>query len=110
MIHSRMLWMLVPVDRSITVSPPQRIDRTILSTSSSAVEVAAESPILALIFTRKFRPMIMGSVLGWLMLDGMMARPSAISLRTNSGVTNSGIDVPRGCPPWKLGRTARSWP
>ena len=78
MIHSRMLWMLVPVDRSITVSPPQRIDHTILSTSSSAVEVAAELPISALIFTRKFRPMIMGSVSGWLMLDGMMARPSVI--------------------------------
>lgn len=70
--------MLVPVYKSITVSPPQRIDYTILSTSSSAVEVAAEFSILALISTRIFRPMIVGAVSGWLMLDGMMVRPSAI--------------------------------
>src|SRR3546814_9556793 len=33
MIHSRVSWMLRPVDRSMTVSAPQRIDHTILSTS-----------------------------------------------------------------------------
>jgi hypothetical protein len=27
-IHSRVVWMLRPVDRSITVSAPQRIDHT----------------------------------------------------------------------------------
>ena len=43
--------------------------------------------MLALIFTRKFRPMIIGSISGWLMLEGMMARPRATSSRTNSGVT-----------------------
>ena len=35
--------------------------------------------------------MICGSISGWLMLAGMMARPRAISLRTNSGVTWAGI-------------------
>ena len=30
--------------------------------------------MLALIFTRKLRPMIIGSLSGWLMLAGMMAR------------------------------------
>ena len=32
--------------------------------------------MLALIFTRKLRPMIIGSLSGWLMLAGMMARPA----------------------------------
>ena len=32
--------------------------------------------MLALIFTRKLRPMIIGSSSGWLMLAGMMARPA----------------------------------
>src|SRR3546814_19245752 len=60
-IQSRMLWMLRPVDRSITVSAPQRIAQTILSTSSATEEVTAELPILAFTFTRKLRPMIIGS-------------------------------------------------
>ena len=75
-----MLWMLRPVERSITVSPPQRIAHTSFSTSSAAPDVTAELPILALIFTRKLRPMMTGSSSGWLMLAGMMARPRAISL------------------------------
>ena len=64
MIQSRMLWMLRPVERSITVSAPQRIDQTIFSTSSATEEVTAELPILALTFTRKLRPMIIGSSFG----------------------------------------------
>src|ERR1035437_9658451 len=84
-IHSRVLWMLRPVDRSITVSAPQRIAHTIFLTSSSTDDVTALLPILALILTRKLRPMIIGSSSAWLMLDGMMARPRAISLRANSG-------------------------
>ncbi len=87
MIHSRVLWMLRPVERSMTVSAPQRIAQTILSTSSSMEEVTADVPMFALIFTRKFRPMIIGSLSGWLMLAGMIARPAATSSRTNSGVT-----------------------
>src|SRR5205809_1463145 len=53
---------------SITVSAPQRIAHTILSTSSSTDEVTAELPILALILVRKLRPMIIGSSSPWLML------------------------------------------
>ena len=90
MIHSRVLWMLRPVERSITVSAPQRIDHTIFSTSSSTEEVTAELPMLALIFVRKLRPIAIGSSSAWLMLAGMMARPRATSSRTNSGVMNSG--------------------
>ena len=45
--------------------------------------------MLALIFTRKLRPMIIGSSSGWLMLAGMMARPRATSLRTNSASSPS---------------------
>ena len=82
----------------MTVSAPQRIAHTIFSTSSSIEEVTAELPMLALIFTRKLRPMIIGSSSGWLMLAGMMARPSAISLRTNSGVMNSGSAAPKLSP------------
>src|SRR5471032_921324 len=73
-IHSRVSWMLRPVDRSITVSAPQRIAHTIFSTSSSIEEETAELPMLALIFTRKLRPMIIGSNSVWLMLAGMIAR------------------------------------
>ncbi len=47
--------MLRPVDRSITVSAPQRMAQTIFSTSSATVEVTAELPMLALILTRKLR-------------------------------------------------------
>ena len=98
MIQSRVVWMFLPVDRSITVSPPQRIDQTSFSTSSSMLLVTAELPMLALIFTRKLRPMIIGSISGWLMLAGMMARPRATSSRTNSGVMTSGITAPMGLP------------
>src|SRR6478672_3544973 len=90
MIHSRVVWMLRPVERSMTVSAPQRVAHTIFSTSSSTDEVTAELPILALILVRKLRPMIIGSDSGWLMLAGMIARPRATSERTNSGVTKGG--------------------
>ena len=63
-IHSRVSWMFLPVERSMTVSAPQRVAHVIFSTSSSIEEVTAELPMLALIFTRKFRPMIIGSVSG----------------------------------------------
>src|SRR5665811_2580193 len=77
-IHSRVLWMLRPVERSITVSAPQRIAHTIFSISSSTEEVTAELPMLALILVRKLRPMIIGSSSAWLILAGMMARPRAV--------------------------------
>ena len=50
-----------PVDKSMTVSAPQRVAHTSLSTSSATDEVTIELPILALTFTRKLRPMIIGS-------------------------------------------------
>ena len=71
------------------VSPPQRVAHVIFSTSSSMEEETAELPMLALIFTRKCRPMIIGSLSGWLMFAGMIARPRAISSRTTSGAMPS---------------------
>src|SRR5438552_3164462 len=91
MIHSRVAWIFLPVERSITVSAPQRVAQRIFSTSSSMLEAIALLPMLALIFTRKLRPMIIGSDSGWLMFAGMMARPAATSLRTNSGVISFGM-------------------
>ena len=100
-IHSRVSWMCAPVDKSIIVSAPQRSDHTIFSTSSVRLEVTAELPKLPLILTRKLRPIIIGSSSGWLILAGMIARPAAISWRTNSGVIWSGwvgIFAPKLCP------------
>ena len=79
------------MDRSITVSAPHRVAQRIFSTSSSIEEVTAEVPMLALIFTRNRLPMIIGSLSGWLMLAGMIARPAATSSRTTSGSTPSRI-------------------
>src|SRR2546429_9083226 len=100
-----MVWMFRPVERSMTVSAPQRIAQTSLSTSSAVDEVTAELPMLALIFTRKFRPMIIGSGSGGFTLAGMMARPAATSARTKSGVTESGMHAPKGSPS-EIGRGA----
>src|SRR3989442_7037595 len=90
-IHSRVAWMFLPVERSITVSAPHLVAQRIFSTSSSMLEATALLPMLALILTRKLRPMIIGSSSGWLMLAGMMARPAATSERTNSGAISSGV-------------------
>ncbi|TKS64196.1 MAG: hypothetical protein EWM73_00682 [Nitrospira sp.] len=79
----------------MTVSAPHRIDQIIFSTSSSMEEATAELPMLELIFTRKLRPMIIGSLSGWLMLAGMIARPRATSSRTNSGVITEGMLAPQ---------------
>ena len=68
------------------VSAPQRKAQTAFSTSSAIEEVTGELPILALIFTKKLRPIIIGSHSGWLIFEGMIARPAATSSRTNSGV------------------------
>src|SRR6201985_1848528 len=80
-IHSRVSWMLRPVERSITVSAPQRIDQTILSTSAATFEATAELPILALILTRKLRPIAIGSDSGWLLLARMVVPRRAIARR-----------------------------
>ena len=58
------------MERSIIVSAPQLTAHPIFSTSSSAVELTAELPILAFILMRKLRPMTMGSGSACLMLDG----------------------------------------
>ena len=54
--------------------------------------------MLALILTRKLRPMICGSSSWWLMLAGITARPRATSSRTNSGVTKAGNSAPKLSP------------
>jgi hypothetical protein len=82
----------------MTVSAPHLVAQRIFSTSSSMLDATALLPILALIFTRKFRPMIMGSSSGWLMFAGMMARPLATSSRTNSGVIRFGVFAPKFIP------------
>src|SRR4030067_2495140 len=84
-LHSRVSWICLPVDRSITVSPPQRIAQVIFSTSSWMLEPNAELPILALIFTRKLRPMIIGSASGGVVLGGEIRRATGTSLGTNYG-------------------------
>src|SRR5699024_3498609 len=61
-IHSRVAWMSLPVDRSITVSAPQRVAHTIFSTSSAIELVTAELPMLALTLVAKRFPMIIGSL------------------------------------------------
>src|ERR1043165_8975061 len=91
MIHSRVAWIFLPVERSITVSAPHLVAQRIFSTSSSIEDATALLPMLALIFTRKLRPMIIGSDSGWLMLAGIIARPRATSARTNSGVIGFSI-------------------
>jgi hypothetical protein len=106
MIQSRVVWMFLPVERSITLSAPHRIAHTSFSTSSSMLEVTAELPMLALTFTRKLRPMAIGSTSGWLMLAGMMARPRATSSRTNSGVMTSGMRAPIALPFRRASRSA----
>ena len=53
--------MLRPVERSITVSAPQLMLQRIFSTSSSMELEIALLPMFELIFTRKLRPMIIGS-------------------------------------------------
>src|ERR1700704_6037898 len=95
MIHSRVSWMFLPVERSITVSAPHLVAQRIFSTSSSMLDATALLPIFALIFTRKLRPMIIGSLSGWLILAGIIARPRATSEQTNSGVISSGILAPK---------------
>ena len=111
-IHSRVSWICLPVERSITVSAPQRIAHTSFSTSSSIDEETALVPMLALIFTRKLRPIAIGSSSGWLTLHGMIARPRATSSRTNSGEISRGIDAPKllpGCCARYSRACPRSW-
>src|SRR5215813_3856096 len=100
--------MLRPVERSITVSAPQVMLHRIFSTSSSIELEIALLPMLELILTRKFLPMIIGSDSGWLMFAGIIARPRATSSRTNSGVIDFGLAAPKDSPAcWK--RISERW-
>ena len=78
-----------PVDRSITVSAPQRVAHCSFETSSAIDDVTAELPMFALTFTANALPMIIGSDSGWFTFAGMMARPAATSERTSSTSTPS---------------------
>src|SRR2546428_9120591 len=98
MIHSRVAWMFLPVERSITVSAPHLMAQRIFSTSSSMLEATALLPMLALIFTRKLRPMIIGSDSGWLILAGGVGRPPPPPLLPKSGGFSAGILFGN---PWK---------
>src|SRR5205807_284317 len=60
-IHSRVVWMSRPVERSITVSAPHRVAHRSLSNSSSIDDATEELPMLTLTFTRNPRPITIGS-------------------------------------------------
>src|SRR6202030_2157370 len=97
--------MFLPVERSITVSAPHFVAHRIFSTSSSTDDATALLPILALIFTKKLRPLIIAWDSGGLMLAGMMARAQATSLLTNSGVISCGMLAPKDVPGWAWRRS-----
>ena len=73
------------------MSAPHSVAQVSLSTSSWIDDVTAELPMFALTFTRKLRPMIIGSDSGWLTLAGTIARPRATSERTSSASTPSRV-------------------
>ena len=83
-IHSRVVWMSLPVERSMSVSAPHLAAHSSLATSSLMELVTAELPMFAFTFTRNFRPMTMGSDSGWFTFSGITARPAATSWRTSS--------------------------
>src|SRR5256886_15915901 len=85
MIHSRVAWIFLPVLRSITVSAPHCVAQRIFSTSSSMLEATALLPMLALIFTRQLRPLILGLDPGGVMFLGAVAPAPSPSLLANSG-------------------------
>src|SRR5207247_1745252 len=89
-IASRVAWMRLPVDRSITVSAPHLVAQRSFATSSSTVDVTADVPMLAFTFTRNRLPMIIGSDSGWLTLTGSTARPAGRTAR--NGTRMSGRD------------------
>ena len=75
----------MPVERSITVSAPNRSARRSFPISASKPEESADVPMLALTLTENRLPITMGSASGWLTLHGMTARPAATSSHTSSG-------------------------
>ncbi len=89
MIASRICGMSPPVERSITVSAPYFRQMRSFSSSPSMSLTTALLPMFALILQVAPTPMAMGSSSGWATLAGMIIRPRAISLRTNSGSSRS---------------------
>jgi len=61
MIASRVASRSPPVERSITVSAPQRSAQRSLSTSSSVEEETGEAPMFALTLVLLARPIAIGS-------------------------------------------------
>src|SRR3546814_20105762 len=94
MIHSRVSWMLRPVDRSMTVSAPQRIDQTILSTSAATSLATALLPNLALILSRNLRPIDLGSPPGRYVVLVHIVGPRTTPSRPNTGGPTTGVLVP----------------
>ena len=91
MMARRMPSMLPPVDRSMTVSAPRWTAVCNFSSSSSAVPVTAELPMLALILHAAATPMAIGSSLPFRCstLAGITIRPRATSARIRSGSSRS---------------------
>ena len=82
--------LLVPIDAHVgRIARHLGLTKRADQTWRTAEEVTAELPMLAFTFTRKSRPMTIGSLSGWLTLAGSTARPAAISSRTCSGVVPS---------------------
>ncbi len=75
------------IGRNFLVKINANIGNSAVASSVATSDATALLPMLALILTRKLRPMAIGSHSGWLTLLGMIARPRATSSRTNSGVT-----------------------
>ena len=101
-----------PVERSITVSAPQRSAQRSLSTSSSIELLTGLAPMFALTLVLLARPMAIGSseVARWFLFAGITMRPAATSSRTCSAVRCGsrpatrcicGVIVPRrACSSW----------
>ena len=103
------------MDRSITVSAPQRSAQWSFSTSASVPLDTGDAPMLALILVVLARPMHIGSR-PWArctLFAGITMRPAATSSRTISGVrcgsrsatrSISGVTVPsRACSSCVIG-------
>ena len=115
MMASRVASRSPPVERSITVSAPQRSAQSSFSTSSAVPLETGEAPMLALILVRLARPMAIGSraPAACTRLAGITMRPAATSSRTCSAVRwgsrsatrrISGVIAPsRACSSWVTG-------
>ena len=76
------------MERSITVSAPQRSAHRSFSTSSSVPELSGDAPMFAFTLVRLARPIAIGSrrCPRWFLFAGMIIRPAATSSRTCAAV------------------------